>query len=52
MLRKMADNEQPNLIIGTSMGGMYTEMLHGFDRILVNPAFAMGDTMSSMCKTS
>ena len=48
MLRKMADDEQPNLIIGTSMGGMYTEMLHGFDRILVNPAFAMGDTMSSM----
>ena len=48
MLHKMADKEQPDLIIGTSMGGMYTEMLHGFDRILVNPAFAMGDTMSSM----
>ena len=48
MLHKMADEEQPDLIIGTSMGGMYTEMLHGFDRILVNPAFAMGDTMSSM----
>lgn len=28
------------------MGGMYTEMLTGFDRILVNPAFEMGDTMS------
>ena len=48
MLHKMADEEQPDLIIGTSMGGMYTEMLHGFDRILVNPALAMGDTMSSM----
>ena len=48
MLHKMADEEQPDLIIGTSMGGMYTEMLYGFDRILVNPAFAMGDTMSSM----
>lgn len=35
----------PDLIIGTSMGGMYTEMLYGFDRIVVNPAFRMGDTM-------
>lgn len=28
------------------MGGMYTEMLYGYDRIVVNPAFKMGDTMS------
>ena len=27
------------------MGGMYTEMLYGYDRILVNPALQMGDTM-------
>lgn len=46
MLKVMAAEEQPDLIIGTSMGGMYTEMLTGFDRILVNPAFEMGDTMS------
>ena len=46
MLKAMAAEEQPNLIIGTSMGGMYPEMLTGFDRILVNPAFEMGDTMS------
>ena len=48
MLQKMAETEQPDLIIGTSMGGMYTELLKGFDRILVNPAFEMGNTMSSM----
>ena len=48
MLRKTALEEKPDLIIGTSMGGMYTEMLKGYDRILVNPAFEMGDTMSSM----
>ena len=48
MLQKMAETEKPDLIIGTSMGGMYTELLKGFDRILVNPAFKMGDTMSSM----
>ena len=46
MLKAMAAEEQPDIIIGTSMGGMYTEMLTGFDRILVNPAFEMGDTMS------
>ena len=27
------------------MGGMYAEMLRGTDRILINPAFEMGDTM-------
>mgnify|MGYP002478329803 CR=1 FL=1 len=48
MLKKMAEQEKPDLIIGTSMGGMYAEMLYGYDRILVNPALKMGDTMSSM----
>ena len=27
MLQKMAETEKPDLIIGTSMGGMYTELL-------------------------
>ncbi len=48
MLFKMQQTEKPDLIIGTSMGGMFTEMLRGTDRILVNPAFEMGNTMSSM----
>ena len=45
LLRDTCDTERPDLIIGTSMGGMYTEMLYGYDRIVVNPAFRMGDTM-------
>ena len=45
LLRETCELEQPDLIIGTSMGGMYAEMLYGYDRILVNPAFQMGDTM-------
>lgn len=45
LLRKVCEEQKPDLIVGTSMGGMYTEMLYGFDRILVNPAFQMGDTM-------
>lgn len=45
LLRNICDTLKPDLIAGTSMGGMYAEMLYGYDRILVNPAFQMGDTM-------
>ena len=45
LLENVCKTEQPDLIIGTSMGGMYAEMLYGYDRILVNPAFQMGETM-------
>lgn len=44
-LKSKVKETNPDLIIGTSMGGMYTEMLYGYDRILVNPAFQMGQTM-------
>jgi len=45
-VRQTALREQPDLIIGTSMGGMYAEQLKGFDRILINPAFRIADTMA------
>jgi len=45
LLKDTCEVEKPDLIIGSSMGGMYAEMLKGYDRILVNPAFQMGDTM-------
>lgn len=45
LLKQKVAEEKPDLIIGTSMGGMYTEMLYGYDRICVNPAFEMGQTM-------
>ena len=38
-LEELAYDEMPDLVIGTSMGGMYAQMLHGFVRICVNPAF-------------
>lgn len=47
LLHETCRSEQPDLIIGSSMGGMMAEQLHGYDRILVNPAFEMGDTMGS-----
>lgn len=45
LLKDICRQENPDLIIGSSMGGMYAEMLYGYDRILVNPAFQIGDTM-------
>ncbi|MBQ0057749.1 MAG: hypothetical protein KBT20_08850 [Bacteroidales bacterium] len=40
-LKQTAAEINPDLIIGTSMGGMYTELLRGYKRILVNPSFHM-----------
>lgn len=45
LLRNMLESEKPDLIIGTSMGAMYAEMLYGVDRVLVNPAFRLADTL-------
>lgn len=45
LLHETTAREKPDIIIGTSMGGMYAEQLHGFRRILVNPAFDIGTTL-------
>ena len=45
LLCATCQQEQPSLIIGTSMGGMYAEKLYGYDRICVNPAMQIADTM-------
>ena len=45
MLKDICTTRRPDLIIGTSMGGMLTEQLRGFYRILVNPAFHLADTI-------
>ncbi len=44
LLTETIRNERPSLVIGTSMGGMLSQMLYGVDRILVNPAFEIADT--------
>jgi predicted esterase YcpF (UPF0227 family) len=49
-LKELCEQEQPDLIIGTSMGGMYAQQMRGFKRILVNPAFTMS-TNSKVLKT-
>ena len=41
MLKKLCEKEKPDLIIGSSQGGYYAQMLKGYKRICVNPAFEM-----------
>lgn len=43
-LRELCAAEQPDLIIGTSMGAMYAQQMFGFRKICVNPAFNMSTT--------
>ena len=38
-LNKLCHDVNPDVIIGTSMGAMYAQQMHGFRKILVNPAF-------------
>ena len=49
-LRDSCNKEQPDLVIGTSMGGMYAQQMFGFRKICVNPAFNMS-RMSKVLKT-
>ena len=48
-LKELCDNEKPDLIIGTSMGGMYAQQMRGYRKICVNPAFNMS-RMSKVLK--
>ena len=47
LLQQICEAEHPDLVIGSSLGGMYAEMLRGYDRILLNPAFQVADTLIS-----
>lgn len=49
-LRALCEQEQPDLIIGTSMGAMYAQQMFGFRKILVNPSFNMS-TLSKVFRT-
>ena len=45
MLRDLVSSENPDVVVGTSMGGMYTQQLWGVPRIVVNPSFEMSRTL-------
>lgn len=45
LLRGMVAVETPDIVVGTSMGGMYTQQLWGVPRIVVNPSFEMSRSL-------
>ena len=45
LLRETVRNEAPEIVVGTSMGGMYTQQLWGVPRIVVNPSFEMSRSL-------
>lgn len=45
LLKDLCAKECPELIIGTSMGGMFAQQLRGYRKILVNPAFHVSEFM-------
>ena len=45
LLRGMVAEERPDIVVGTSMGGMYTQQLWGVPRIVVNPSFEMSRSL-------
>lgn len=47
-LRAYCEENRPDLIIGTSMGGMYAQQMFGFRKICVNPAFNMSQASKVM----
>ena len=49
-LQELCKQENPDLIIGTSMGAMYAQQMFGYRKICVNPAFNMS-RMSKVLKT-
>lgn len=50
MLKELVETEQPDIVVGTSMGGMYAQQMHGHLRICVNPSFRIS-TMSKVVHT-
>jgi len=45
LLHDICRTELPDIIIGTSMGGMFAQQMRGYKKILVNPAFHVSGFM-------
>ena len=43
-LKELCHKVQPDIVVGTSMGGMYAQQMFGYNRICVNLAFFMSKT--------
>lgn len=45
MLCRILDDEDVDIVIGTSMGGMFANVLNGVPKVLVNPSFHVSESM-------
>ena len=45
LLRGIVEKENPEIVVGTSMGGMYVQQLWGVRRVVVNPSFEMSRSL-------
>lgn len=45
LLRETIEKEHPDIVVGTSMGGMFVQQLWGMPRIVVNPSFEMSRSL-------
>ena len=45
LLKEICAQQKPDIVIGTSMGGMFAQQMHGFRKILINPAFHVSEFM-------
>lgn len=53
MLRRICDEEHPDVIVGLSLGGFWAQMLRGYRRFLINPEFhpyRLMRTMKGECR--
>ena len=44
-LNKLCHVVNPDVIVGTSMGAMYAQQMHGYRKVLVNPTFHVSEIM-------
>lgn len=47
-LQTLCEREHPDVVIGTSMGGMYAQQMFSYKRICINPAFEMSKTSTTL----
>lgn len=51
-LTRLCIDTRPTLVMGTSMGAMYAQQIHGIPKLLVNPAFHVSNTLQQMIGAS
>lgn len=45
MLHDICSTQNIDIVVGTSMGGMFTQQMHGYRKIIINPAFHVSQSM-------